>query len=89
MILCSILSLVLTSTHIFIIAERDRGLSEACLFIPKGRSSTASYNYRTRYYSEASSCGTGEGALPSAGRTQLMTPCGSIVKAKGCNAPGH
>jgi hypothetical protein len=44
----------------------------ASLFL-KVASSTASYNYRTRYYSEASSCGNGEGALPSAGRTQLMT----------------
>jgi hypothetical protein len=35
--------------------------------------STASYRYRTRYYSEGSSRGNGEGALPSAGRTQLMT----------------
>jgi hypothetical protein len=45
--------------------------------------------YRTRYYSEGSSCGNGEGALPSAGRTQLMTLCGSVVKAEGCNAPSH
>jgi hypothetical protein len=32
----------------------------ASLFL-KVASSTASYKYRTRYYSEASSCGNGEG----------------------------
>jgi hypothetical protein len=45
--------------------------------------------HRTRYYLEGSSCGNGEGALPSAGRTQLVTPCGSVVKADGRDAPGH
>jgi hypothetical protein len=60
----------------------------ASLFL-KVALSTASYSYRTRYYSEGSSRGNGEGALLSADRTQLMTPCGSIVKAEGCIAPGH
>jgi hypothetical protein len=43
----------------------------ASLFL-KVASSTASYNYRTRY-TRRHLVVNGEGALPSAGRTQLMT----------------